>query len=146
MDLGIFTNVAAQGETQLGLELGKSGYSVAGIEKAVQLFVTFFLTELGSNAADSEFGTTFLYSLRAGYMTTAADISAEFSIAVTDLMNYNQKNGINDNSNPDEVMTSITLLSQEIVWDKSLLKLYVGIAVRSGASRKIVLPVTMVAT
>lgn len=147
MDLGIFTNVLPSGETQLNLEFGKSGYGVAGIEKIAQFFTTFFLTDRGSVATDPEFGTDFMPHLKSGGIRTDSDVNMEFSVAVSLLLSYNSKYNIADDANSDdEIIASINLISYQLLWELGQLKLWVGITSKSGAERKIIVPIQMVAT
>ena len=81
------------------------------------------------------------------FRSTDSDVNMEFSVAVSLLLSYNSKYNIADDANSDdEIIASINLISYQLLWELGQLKLWVGITSKSGAERKIIVPIQMVAT
>ena len=144
MDLGILTNVQTAGDAKLGLQFGP-GYGVRGIEKATQVFITFFLTDVGTLVYDPTFGTPFMADMRAGLLQTDGDILAEFNLATILFFQYNNLHAVSTTPT-DERVTAIKLLSSNTNWETATLTLHIQITTAAGTSRPVTVPVSMIAT
>jgi hypothetical protein len=147
-DLLVFQNWAASGQTLVDVDFNE-GYIVAGIMKLIQQFAIRFLTQRGSSAKDTSYGTDFMTELRDGYMRTDADVKSAFSAANEEIKAqlrtvYDARELLNEVIPDDEKFSNATLDSFTI--SPGSISLLVTIESQSGESRDVVLPITSAIT
>ena len=113
MDLSIFAGVqptVGKQAVRLGFDpLG--GEAVTGIYRLSQYVAAMFLTEIGSDPFDPEYGTEFITAARSGILRSDPDVSLYFNLAASSIMRYFK--GTQDMAalRPDEVLRDLVLES-----------------------------------
>lgn len=114
---------------------------VTGTAKVGQVFTTLLMTELGSNALDTECGCDFMTQLNSGAIRTDLDLTSAFNQSASDIVAY--LDSLLTGSEPDdEVIVSVDLTNFELV--PPYVALYITIWTRAGSSRIISLPITSI--
>jgi len=136
-DLSLYT-----AEDRLVAALGPRGAQLTGPLKAAQQFASLFLTEQGSVTYKPDYGTEFMYYMRFGLIRTDLDVVLYFNQSTALVLDY--INGVHDDANDttpdDEIIINIHL--DNFTLEPPVLLLYVTLTMRSGATTKVVLPVT----
>ena len=141
VDLLIFQGMNPLGESKAALSLADEdgeGSICTGIQKAAQTFAILFLTDIGSNPWDASRGTSFMPSLRAGYIQDESSVQTQYEFAMLDIFDY-LEGKILDTTPDDEILESATLLAFDI--RPGFLSLQVKITTVAGDSRVYVIPV-----
>ena len=140
VDLLIFDGVKATGMQRVNLEIGDTPKVCTGIQKVAQLFTIQLLTEKNSDLVGLG-GTSFLTAVRRGNIKNDGDIEFYFNLAVSEIMEYLNKNEGADVPD-DENLVVAELLSFTII--PGYLTLSVRLETLAGDTRDVILPVSVV--
>lgn len=144
VDLLIFQGLQPAGEALVTLAIGDAGEVITGIQKLAQSFTSIFLTDVGSIPHDPSIGTTFVEAMRQGRLQDESDLKNEFALAVESVRRQLAL-GI-DSTNPppdDETFASATLRSFNMDRGASKITLIVELTSAAGASREVIMPVSL---
>jgi hypothetical protein len=107
IDLCVLNTSSNAGLERVQVGLLDSGSVISGSYKVVQKFVKFLLTEIGSVAAEPDYGTDFVRRLFNGSIQTSSELNLRFYQEAITVKNYVQQS--NNSSSPDENLISVSL-------------------------------------
>lgn len=142
-DLFFFQNAAEVGQRKITLSFGDAGQIIAGIQKMTQTWTILFLTEEGSIPSAPTVGTRFLAVAARGGLRDNADVKQEFALASKRVKDVMDAAAVEENSPDDETLASATLTSVNLDRGQSILQLSVQLASRAGATKEILLPISL---
>jgi len=136
-------NVQPSGEARLGLELfneNDSGQIAVGVQKLAQRWLLEFLTDRGSMLGLPSRGTNFIKNMSSSAARNSSDVRILFDLAAFDAA-VNLRDEEDDTWPADEKLASANLTS--IAFIPGYVNLRVEIASTAGASRSIILPISV---
>jgi len=117
-----------------------SGRIITGLEKAIQRWVTLFLTPIGSVTSAPLAGSSFIPSVQSGAIQNVADIVTVFAAANAQVM---EQLPVTDTMKLDEIIASVELEDGSQVSPPNLY-LRIKILTQAGSSRVVTVPVSTV--
>lgn len=143
VDVLAFPGAKPAGMVPLGQDvLLDGGRLCVGVQKLAQRWLLEFVTIRGTVRYAPARGTDFLAELRAGGLRTEADVRTAFLAARLQVAKALRAEDAADDGPDDEKYANAALLSVAVRPDRTLV-LTVDITSLAGASRKVILPLTV---
>lgn len=142
VDLLVMQGLKESGQTLVNTTLGEAdgGYVTTGVQKAVQFFTVWLLTEAGTVKADSLIGTRFLIKLRQSNLLES-QLQSAFRESVETILDAQQEY-VTATTPDDEVLVGASLISFTTTSFGNI-KLTVALTTRAGITRTVIMPVTV---
>jgi len=117
-----------------------AGRLIAGLEKAIQRWVTLFLTPVGSVTTSPLVGSSFIPAIQSGTLQNTADLESAFAAASAQVR---EQLPVTASMKDDEIIDTVELMDGSWVRPPRIF-LQVKIVTRAGSSRLITVPVSTV--
>lgn len=143
VDILIIQGVRESGNHKVDTGFGDAGFVCTGIQKLAQTWLALFMTDAGSMLNKSTRGSSFFPAVRRGRIRVSEDVSAEFSLAATQVRRTMELDAVDaDPVLPDdERLDSAILLDYDLFRELSHLRLKIRIKSIAGDTRVVFLPV-----
>ena len=127
-------NPSAPSIVRSNMVFGEKTLQIAGIQKAVQSFVSLLLTRRGTSAR-ADLGTDFITAAQQGRIRTNADLQNQTALASSDAVRQVNQQAVR----PDERIASAVLLSSAV--ERQSITLRIRVTTEAGSRAVFLVPI-----